>query len=172
MPIPSIHKSTIPGKMVKRGFWLYVWRAQTLKGERLYVGRTGDVSSPYATAPYTRMGQHLGFNKSSNSLRRLLKEQGIDPEDCKNHEIISYGPIYSEIAFKKGQDRKNKDHRKEQFEKHKPFRDKVAAMEKKLYESLDDEYSVLNKVRSNMEYDKNVWKKARLAFLEYFPKMK
>ena len=72
----SLHRLTLPGPMLQRGFWLYVWRVQTPMGERLYVGRTGDSSSPHATAPYTRMGQHLGFSKAQNSLRRLLSEAG------------------------------------------------------------------------------------------------
>ena len=76
----SLHRLTLPGPMLQRGFWLYVWRVETPKGERLYVGRTGDSSSPHATAPYTRMGQHLGFSKAQNSLRRLLSEAGVEPE--------------------------------------------------------------------------------------------
>ena len=36
----SLHRLTLPGPMLQRGFWLYVWRVQTPKGERLYVGRT------------------------------------------------------------------------------------------------------------------------------------
>ena len=53
--LASLHRLTLPGPMLQRGFWLYVWRVQTPKGERLYVGRTGDSSSPHATAPYTRV---------------------------------------------------------------------------------------------------------------------
>ena len=99
----SLHRLTLPGPMLQRGFWLYVWRVLTPKGERLYVGRTGDSSSPHATAPYTRMGQHLGFSKAQNSLRRLLTEAGVEPESCKQFELISYGPIFPEIGFTKDQ---------------------------------------------------------------------
>jgi hypothetical protein len=38
--LASMHCLTLPGPMLQRGFWLYVWRVQTPKGERLYVGRT------------------------------------------------------------------------------------------------------------------------------------
>jgi hypothetical protein len=87
----------LPGEMLRRGMWRYVWRVETPRGERLYVGRTGDNSSPYATAPYTRMGQHLGFSKAANSLRRLLTENGITPEECAHYELIAHGP-YAEAG--------------------------------------------------------------------------
>lgn len=50
------------GAFLRRGFWLYVWEVVAPDGaEYLYVGRTGDSSSPYAQSPFVRMGQHLGF---------------------------------------------------------------------------------------------------------------
>lgn len=129
---PETYNLNLPGGMLGRGFWLYVWRVTTPKGEMLYVGRTGDSSSPHATAPYTRMGQHLGFSKAANSLRRLLTENGIMSEQCANFELISHGPIYREIGLTDGQDRD------EQMALHKPVRDKVAGLEKKLRDELCD----------------------------------
>ena len=38
--------------VLERGFWLYVWRIDTPKGGMLYVGRTGDESSPHASLPF------------------------------------------------------------------------------------------------------------------------
>ena len=32
---PDVHQLTLPGPMLQRGFWLYVWRVETPKGERL-----------------------------------------------------------------------------------------------------------------------------------------
>lgn len=152
--------------MLHRGMWLYVWRVETPKGEMLYVGRTGDSSSPHATAPYTRMGQHLGFSKAANSLRRLLLENGVTPEDCARFELISHGPIYPEIGLKKDQ------LRDEQMRLHTPVRDKMAGLEKKLRDALHElGYRVLNVVHSKKVYDKDVWHEVREAFSAHFPKL-
>jgi hypothetical protein len=157
---------TLPGKMLIRGMWLYVWRVEPPQGEMLYVGRTGDSSSPHATAPYTRMGQHLGFSKAANSLRRLLTEKNIAPEDCALFELISHGPVYAEIGLKEGQ------LRDEQMRLHKPVRDKIAGLEKKLRDSLNDcGYHILNIVHSTKEYEKDVWNEVLNAFSVHFPKL-
>lgn len=163
----SLHRLTLPGPMLQRGFWLYVWRVQTLKGERLYVGRTGDSSSPHATAPYTRMGQHLGFAKTQNSLRRLLTEAGVEPEGCGQFELISFGPIFPEIGMTKDQ------LRHEQMVLHTPVRDKMAGLEKKLRDALvASGYPVLNVVHSKKPYDAAQWNAVRQAFAEHFPSLR
>ena len=164
--VASLHRLTLPGPMLQRGFWLYVWRVQTPKGERLYVGRTGDSSSPHATAPYTRMGQHLGFTKAQNSLRRLLTEAGVEPESCGQFELISYGPIFPEIGVTKNQ------LRHEQMVLHTPVRDQMAALEKKLRDVLVAAgYKVLNVVHSKKPYDAAQWNAVRLAFADHFPEL-
>ncbi len=159
----SLHHLTLPGPMLQRGFWLYVWRVQTPKGERLYVGRTGDSSSPHATAPYTRMGQHLGFSKAQNSLRRLLTDAGVEPESCGQFDLISYGPIFPEIGMTKEQ------LRADQMLLHTPVRDQMAALEKNLRDALVEAgYSVLNVVLSKKQYDAAQWEAVRNAFAEHF----
>ncbi|MGW9232533.1 hypothetical protein ACWGPT_16865 [Pseudorhizobium sp. NPDC055634] len=161
-----LHRLTLPGAMLQRGFWLYVWRVQTPKGEQLYVGRTGDSSSPHATAPYTRMGQHLGFSKAANSLRRLLTEAGVKPESCAQFELISYGPIFPEIGMTKEQ------LRADQMLLHTPVRDQMAALEKKLRDALVAAgYLVLNVVHSKKQYDTAHWDSVRSAFAEHFPSL-
>lgn len=162
----SLHRLTLPGPMLQRGFWLYVWRVQTPMGERLYVGRTGDSSSPHATAPYTRMGQHLGFSKAANSLRRLLEVSKIEPETCVQFDLISYGPIFPEIGMTKDQ------LRREQMVLHTPVRDQMAALEKKLRDALVAAgYEVLNVVHSKKQYDAAHWEAVRTAFTEHFPEL-
>jgi hypothetical protein len=162
----SLHRLTLPGPMLQRGFWLYVWRVQTPKGERLYVGRTGDSSSPHAKAPYTRMGQHLGFSKAANSLRRLLTETGVEPETCGQFDLISYGPIFPEIGMTKDQ------LRADQMLLHTPVRDQMAALEKKLRDALlAAGYKVLNMVHSKKQCDANHWAAVRTAFAEHFPEI-
>src|SRR5208283_3705997 len=67
------HELTFDGGLLERGFWLYVWEITTPQDTHLYyVGRTGDSSSIKAQSPFNRMGQHLGFNKHANPLRRHL----------------------------------------------------------------------------------------------------
>lgn len=162
----ELHTLSLPGPMLQRGFWLYVWRIDTPKGERLYVGRTGDNSSPFATAPYTRMGQHLGFQKASNSLRRLLTKQGIEPEKCAQFDLVYYGPIFPEIGKTEEQDHG------EQMELHKPVRDRMAALERDLRDALADAgYSVLNAVRSKVQSDPVKWQDVVAAISANFPRL-
>ena len=162
----SLHRLTLPGPMLQRGFWLYVWRVQTPTGELLYVGRTGDSSSPHATAPYTRMGQHLGFSKAQNSLRRLLTEAGVEPESCGQFDLISYGPIFPEIGMTKEQ------LRADQMLLHTPVRDQMAALEKKLRDALAAAgYPVLNVIHSKKQFDVAHWEAVRIAFAEHFPSL-
>ena len=162
----NLHRLTLPGPMLQRGFWLYVWRVQTPKGERLYVGRTGDSGSPHATAPYTRMGQHLGFSKAANSLRRLLTEAGLQPESCGPFDLISYGPIFPEIGMAKDQ------LRADQMLLHTLVRDQMAALEKKLRDALVAAgYPVLNVVHSKKPFDATHWEAVRIAFAEHFPRL-
>lgn len=163
----ATHILSLPGKMLSRGIWLYVWRVETPQGEMPYIRRTGYSSSPHPTAPYTRMGKHLGFSKAANSLRRLLTENSITPEECDNYGLISHGPIYAEIGLKEGQ------LRDKQMRLHKPVRAKMAGLEKKLRDALyDSGYWVLNVVYSKKACDENVWNDVLTAFSVHFPNLK
>jgi hypothetical protein len=104
------------GKLLERGFWLYVWKVSAPTKMFLYVGRTGDSSSRYANSPFNRIGQHLDIRDTAkgNAMARQLKSKGINPQDC-SFEMIAIGPIFPE---------------QKTMENHKPYRDKVAALEK------------------------------------------
>lgn len=149
----------MPGPMLKRGFWLYVWEITTSKGKKAYyVGRTGDSSSPNANPPYNRMAQHLGRNEKQNALRRNLEKKGLKPEECASFKLISYGPIFSE----------EKD-----MESHKKPRDKVAALEQQLACAMEASgYDVVNVVRSQKPLDLKLWQKVKREFAEHFPNLK
>ena len=88
----------------------------------LYVGRTGDSSSPNAASPFNRMGLHLNLkhNAKANSLVRQLRARGIEPSTC-SFSLHALGPLYPEQPDMKA---------------HKPYRDRVAALEKALAEHL------------------------------------
>ncbi len=153
--------------MLRRGFWLYVWRVETPKGEMLYVGRTGDSSSPNASAPYTRMGQHLGFRKNQNALRRHLVAAGISPEDCAAFDLIAHGPIHPEIEKPEDADHATL------FKAHRPRRDAVAAMEKALADALQEAgYRVLNTVKCRHPLNTDDFAPVLEAFAEECPALR
>ncbi len=165
--VPTTHCLTLPGAMLRRGFWLYVWRVEDEDGgEWLYVGRTGDNSSPHASAPYTRMGQHLGTMKNQNALRARLKDQGIDAEDCRAFHLVSHGPLHPEIVKGDGLDREAL------MELHRPYRDEVGAYERDLAVALKTVgYRVLNTVNCKWTGDAARWLEIRQAFAVHFPKL-
>ena len=130
------HELSISGEVLQRGFWLYIWEIQTPKPNHLYyVGRTGDSSSSNAQSPFNRMGQHLGFHKNSNVLRRHLEGKNIDPQTC-SFRLIAHGPILKEAKTN---------------DQHKKRRDSIAAMEKALADEMTASgYDVINAVKCRM----------------------
>lgn len=110
------------GELLERGFWLYVWEITEGKSCHLYVGRTGDSSSPNASSPFNRIGQHLDFRENAKgaSLAKRLKEAGINPKKSK-FRMLALGPFFPE---------------QEEFEAHKPYRDQMATFEYELARHL------------------------------------
>jgi hypothetical protein len=154
----ATHALSIPAAMLERGFWLYVWQVKAPEGEFLYVGRTGDNSSPYATPPYQRMGQHLGHQKTQNALRKHLEKKGISPERCTAFHLVAHGPLYPQA----------KD-----MEAHKAPRDVVAALEKELAEALMSAgYEVMNTVHCRKPLDAEMFCAVRAAFAAHFSKLR
>ena len=110
------------GRLLKRGFWLYIWEIKGPFSPHVYVGRTGDSSSPNASSPFRRIGQHLDPRPGAkgNALGRQLKNSGIDCEEC-SFEMTALGPIFPEQAT---------------FEAHVPFRNQMAALERAVADLL------------------------------------
>ena len=104
------------GRLLRRGFWLYIWRIRGEASDHLYVGRTGDSSSPHASSPFKRIGQHLDPrpNAKGNALGRQLRKAGVDCEACE-FEMVAVGPVFDE---------------QKTFDAHKPFRDRTALLER------------------------------------------
>lgn len=141
--------------MLERGFWLYVWRVEAPSCEYLYVGRTGDNSSPFATPPYQRMGQHLGHQKNQNALRKYLVKNGIQPESCQTFDLVAYGPIFPQEL---------------DMDAHKGPRDVVAALEKALAEALlAAGYRVMNTVHCKQPLNTILFREVEAAFATHFP---
>lgn len=121
---PRVCSMKFDGHLLSRGFWLYVWRINSEKGEFIYVGRTGDSSSCNASSPFTRVGQHLDSreNAKGNSLTRHLVNEQLDPTLC-SFELIAIGQLFPEQTS---------------WGAHCEFRDRTAALEKYLADQLID----------------------------------
>jgi hypothetical protein len=151
------HEVSFSGKVLSRGFWLYVWEVTPPTGKPVfYVGRTGDSSSTNAQSPFNRMSQHLGFAKNSNMLRKHLVAFSIVPEDCQ-FRLVAVGPIEQESTSSTR-------------EEHDTRRDIVAAMEKALAELIARSgHQVMNKVSSRKTLDPERFALVRRALAGAFP---
>jgi hypothetical protein len=75
--MPETFVVTLDGAMLRRGFYLYVWEITPPDGKKvLYVGRTGDSSSPNAQSLFNRLGQNLGTLATSSMVRNNLEKRG------------------------------------------------------------------------------------------------
>jgi hypothetical protein len=156
---PKTYAVELDGGTLTRGFWLYVWSVTTPPGEHaLYVGRTGDNSTPNAQSPFNRMGQHLGDQKNSSMLRNHLVDRGIKPELCR-FRLVAHGPILAEAPGK-------------DMEVHKQRRDVVGALEKRLAEDLGTGgYDVMNRINCSWPLDEKLYSQVQSAFAPEFPRL-
>lgn len=151
---PSTYTVSLDGGFLARGFWIYVWEVRGPEGSvMLYVGRTGDSSSPNAQSPFNRMGQHLGFAKNSSMLRNHLQGRDVSPDLC-SFRLVAHGPILPEA---------------EDWKSHVIRRDLAAAVEGQLAaDCAAAGYDVLNSVASGKELDAELYAPVRAAFAEHF----
>ena len=156
MADPRTYSVEFEGATLYRGFWLYAWEVTSPGGEKMiYVGRTGDSSSPNAQSPFNRMGQHLGNSKHSSALRRHLQKRSLSPEEC-TFRLVAHGPILHEVPGKN-------------LVKHKKRRDKIAAMEKQLAKDFEAAgYDILNTVASKLPLDEKAYRSVNHAFAKEF----
>lgn len=136
----EIYSIKFDGKILNRGFWLYVIDIRSPVGRYLYVGRTGDSSSANAASPFNRIGNHLNFrpNAKGNALTRNLRQIDVDPSQC-TFEMIAIGPVFPEAS---------------DFASHRPLRDQVAALEKGLATALRRRgYNVIGNHLSSISAD-------------------
>lgn len=135
-----LYSMKFDGSVLQRGFWLYIWRVTSPGRDAVYVGRTGDSSSPNAASPFQRIGQHLDIRAKAkgNALGRRLAEAGIDPTKCQ-FAMKAVGPLFPEEPDMEG---------------HKAPRDQTAALEKALAQWIADRgYEVLGIHHSKTEPD-------------------
>ncbi len=138
------YELSFTGKILERGFWIYVWRIRQGKQTVWYVGRTGDSSSPNAASPFGRLIQHLDLRPSAQAsmLANNLRNAGFEPERCE-YKLLSLGPLFEEQAS---------------FEEHKPYRDIVALLEAELaYNIGQHDLEVLGSHPKRGSYDKKLF---------------
>ena len=169
----SVNVLTFPGPMNERGFSLYVWKTEHKeKGELLYVGRTGDSSSPNASSPIKRMGQHLDSKAKGNSLYQWLEKNAVTPELCTTLTLVSYGPLFEEIQDTCQEPMDEVTKREKLMALHKVPRDKVGALEKGLADTLARVgYLVMNPVNGESDTNSTLWSEVLEAFIPHFPKL-
>lgn len=153
----STYTLTFNGSMTQRGFWFYVWRVRSCDNrELLYVGMTGDSSSPNAASPFKRMGQHLDPKSLANSLLKYLEGREVLASES-TFELVAFGPVFPEAP---------------NMEKHKKPWSKGSGVEKALRDALDKAgYEVMNNVNSRQPLDKELWGQVVKAFAVHFPKL-
>jgi hypothetical protein len=154
----KLHHFEIPGGLLKRGFWLYIWRITAPNADVFhYVGRTGDSSSINAQSPFSRVSGHLGTNQSANQIQKHLSKHEVDILNCSKIELIALGPLLDEI--------KERD-------EHRRRRDVLAALERELCDHMvQSGYKVMNVVKSRKPLNQTLWNDVRLEFSKQFPNL-
>ena len=169
----TIHILEFPGHMTRRGFSIYVWEIEhTTQGTLLYVGRTGDSSSPNASSPIRRMGQHFHPVSRGNTLYRWLHKRGVEVDSCTKFKLFSCGPFFGEITPDGTEPDNKAEARKQLMGRHRGPRDVVAGLEKALADTLRRvEYNVMNPVHGMSDTKSHLWHEVLRAFTRYFPKL-
>jgi hypothetical protein len=142
------------GEVLERGFWLYVWEILYGQEKYIYVGRTGDSSSPNASSPFSRIGQHLDFRKNArgNSLAKRLNEAGVDPKKSR-FRMLALGPFFRE---------------QRSFDAHKPYRDQMATFEYETAAYLREmSFNVLGTHKKGIRIPSKVLDEIKLRVVEF-----
>ncbi len=140
----KLHEITFQGALLERGFWLYVWRVKHNGQTVLYVGRTGDSSSRYASSPFSRLGQHLDIRPTAtaNMLLRNIQAAGLNPT-TSSFELLAIGPLFPE---------------QQTLEEHRHHRDIVAPLETALASHLREAgHTVLGKHPKARPFDSSLF---------------
>lgn len=156
MPLRT-HILSIPGASVTRGFWLYVCRVESPRGELVYVGQTGDTNFPYSQSVLNRLANHLVPRGNTSSLFNRPLAKGIQPRECGEIRIIAVGPIFAETNDKG------------EFDARKTG---IIALEGQLCQDMVDAgYQVINDARIRGVLDESLWQQVRAEFAIHFPKL-
>lgn len=144
------------GRLLRRGFWVYVVEIVSASAKDYYVGRTGDTSSPFASSLFARLAAHLDQKPSAkgNSLSKRVREQGLDCSEC-SYRVVGIGPLFEQQA---------------NMDLHRPFRDKMAALESYVAELLRSRgYPVIGTHPRAKIVDANLLKRVLPVVDQHFP---
>lgn len=98
--------------------------------------------------------------------------KGINPESCKEFQLVAHGPIFPEIEKPTPYDREDAALRAQLMEKHLPLRNVLGAMEMRLAQDLKTaKYNVLNEVKWKHQVSDGQWVPIRNIFAVDFPKL-
>jgi hypothetical protein len=151
------YEVNLPPQILERGFWLYVWKIVGPHNETFcYVGMTGDVTG-VAQSPFARAGSHFSENRNANAIKRHLEKRELKPERCSSIRQLVFGPLYPYW------------HSKPRHADFDATRDKVAALERKLWTAARDVGNEMLNRRPNGSdvFDAQRWAAIRLAFLPH-----
>lgn len=151
------HILSVPGAAVTRGFWLYVCRVESPRGELVYVGQTGDTNFPFSGSAFNRLANHLVPRGNTSSLFDRPCANGIDPRDCGDIRMVAVGPVFAETS-----DRNEFNTRK----------DAIRELERRLCRDMTDVgYQVINNAGGRGKLDEELWQQVRAEFAIHFPKL-
>jgi hypothetical protein len=151
------YKMSFQGEILKRGFWLYVWQINSER-KYLYIGQTGDSSSPFASSAFIRAARHLDLKDTakSNSLFRKLKTADIDYLNCQ-FEMLAIGPI---------------DEEQQAMPEHSPLAAKIRALEGALANELKNRgYEILSTHHKIKNLDDVLFRKVLIAIERDLPRL-
>ncbi len=91
------YEVNIDGRLLERGYWLYVWKIETPEGVLVHVGHTGDSVNAGAGTVVARLGAVLDTREQArgNSLARLVAGRGLEPLAC-TYRLLALGPFQPE----------------------------------------------------------------------------
>lgn len=157
------HVLSVPGATAARGFWLYACRAESPRGELVYVGRTGTgggkPSQRRAQSVFYRLARHINKDEPNNtsSFFDLSVCKDFHPRDCGEIRMVAVGPIFEDTT--------------DQDEYRKRL-DRVSAMEWQLCKDMTRAgYQVINVPTEKGILDPQLWREVRAEFAVHFPRL-
>jgi hypothetical protein len=142
------HCITIPGKVLKPGFSVYLFEIKHGKEKYFYIGMTGDNFYPSARSAFHRLSGHFDLteNSTQNQLLNALKDKGIDFEKEEDLTILMHHfaiPGFTKWKVSlKGVKKENLEHDSD-YKAYKKLQQEVLALENTLI--IDFKDKLLNK---------------------------
>jgi hypothetical protein len=155
----ALHCLSVPTPILKRGFWLYVWRVGLpVVGCSHFVGMTGDTGAARAQSAANHVAAHLGFSLFASALRKSMqRKQHSRLEDCRSLDFFAFGPVYPDGVSTD----------------YPTMRGNVTALARHLWHRMEASgYDMLNTpVQTTATLDVNRWNDVCAAFKRHFAEL-